>query len=258
MSRPLRVACLQPLCSDSGEKVVERAVGMITSASKAGAEIVCLPEHWLLGKRPSFEDALLALQREAARSRVVVIAGAGFVRHNQGVAVQSAVFDKTGEELGRQSKTHLYGKERSVAQAGDDYKIFEAAGIKFGIAICHDLVYPEVVRTFALRGADVIFAPARITTSGIEPWHLYLKARALENRIPIVSPNVLAPPRCMGESMIVGLRAKGKIVYPEVLRKGGSRQRILHAKLDLKTAERARRQRLAARRPETYLALTGR
>jgi predicted amidohydrolase len=256
MSRPLRVACLQPLCSGSGEEVVKRAARMVAGASRAGAEIVCLPEHWLLGKRPHFEDALSALQREAARSRVVVIAGAGFVRHDQEVAVQSPVFDKTGEELGRQSKTHLYGKERSVARPGDDYKIFESAGVKFGIAICHDLVYPEVARTFALRGADVIFSPARITTAGIEPWHLYLKARALENRIPVVSPNVLAPPRCMGESMIVGLRAKGKIVYPEVLKKGGSTQQILHAKLDLKTAERTRRQRLADRRPETYSALT--
>ena len=258
MKGSLKVAALQPLSTGSWAEIVKRAARMVAEASAAGAEIVCLPEHWLLGKKPGLERSLPALKEEAIRSQTVVIAGAGFVRKEEGVFVESVVIDRDGKELGRQRKTHLFGKEKSVARPGNEYNIFEAEGVSFGVAICHDLVYPEVARTYALKGADVIFAPAWITTAGIEPWHLYLKARALENRIPIVSPSVLSPPRLPGRSMIVGLEARGKIVYPAVLAEGGPTERVLLATLDLRAAERARRQRLASRRPETYSALVNR
>ena len=256
MRNSLRVAALQPLSTGPRRAVERRVLSLVAEAAKGGAEIVCLPEHWLPGKRPDLGPSLPMLKQQAARSHVSVIAGADFVEAEGGLSVESVVIDRDGKELGRQKKTHLFGKEKSVARAGDEYNIFETAGVKFGIAICHDLVYPEVARVFALRGAEILFAPAKILRTGIEPWHLYLKARALENRVPVVSPSVLAPPFFGGGSMIVGLQAKGTIVYPTVLARAGARQTILYANLDPDAMKKHREGRLRSRRPETYSALT--
>lgn len=255
MTGSLKVAALQLLCTGSRREVEERALELVEGAATRGAEIVCLPEHWLPGKTPDLRPSLPMLKQAAGRSKVCVIAGADFVEAEGPMTVESVVIDRDGKEVGRQKKTHLFGREKLVAQAGAKYRVFETGGVKFGVAICHDLVYPEVARILALKGAEVIFAPAKIGTTGIGPWHLYLKARALENRIPIVSPNVFAPPLYDGGSMIVGVLAKGSIIHPTVLARAGSRQRILYADLDLHAIKKHRDDRLRSRRPETYSGL---
>src|SRR5437899_6078302 len=56
---------------------------------------------------------------------------------------------------------------------------------------------------------------SRIVKYGIEPWHQYVTVRSLENRIPIVAPNVYSPPWFPGASVIVDLHEdpKTKISY---------------------------------------------
>jgi len=187
---------------------------------------------------------------------VHVIPGAGFFEDQGKVTVTSVVLGPDGEEVGRQEKTHLFGRENEKASRGDSYSAYVCSGVKVGITICHDLVYPEVARILALMGVEVIFAPARIRRRGIEPWHLYLKARALENRIPIVSPNVVDPPRYTGGSWIVGLTAaKDGIVYVNDLASAARGEKVLLADLDLEAIQKYRLERLAARRPETYSEL---
>jgi len=236
--------------------VVERAVKLVSRAAKAGAQVVCLPEHWLPGPRPNLGDSLSSLQEVAREYRLHVVTGADFFEDQGRVTVSSVIIGPEGEVIGKQSKTHLFGREKGKASPGDSYATYDCMGAKVGVAICHDLVYPEVVRILALKGADVIFAPARIKKSGIEPWHLYLKARALENRIPIVSPNVVKPPGYLGGSRIVGLTAsRDGIVYPKVLASAGAVEKILLVSLDLEAIRKYRLARLSARRPETYSEL---
>lgn len=235
--------------------MVDRATRLVSRAAGAGAQVICLPEHWLPGRKPNLGVSLLNLQRVAKEYSVHIIPGAEFFEERGTVTVTSVVMGPDGE-VGRQSKTHLFGREKERATPGDSYSVSVCSGAKIGIAICHDLVYPEVARILALKGAEVIFAPARISRWGMEPWHLYLKARALENRIPIVSPNVVDLPRFSGGSRIVGLVASADgIVYTKVLASAGVGEKVLLADLDLKGIEKHRLQRLAARRPETYSEL---
>jgi predicted amidohydrolase len=83
--------------------------------------------------------------------------------------------------------------------------VFAAAGVTFGIAICHEgFRYPEVARALALGGARIIFAPHWVTTDDgtlprrwCDPSSPYnekaLLCRALENTVYVAASN------CAGE-----------------------------------------------------------
>jgi len=51
------------------------------------------------------------------------------------------------------------------------------------------MAFFETPRLAAENGADILFSPTQIKTEGIQNWDIYLKARALENRIPVVACN---------------------------------------------------------------------
>ncbi|MFL5644130.1 MAG: carbon-nitrogen hydrolase family protein, partial [Chloroflexota bacterium] len=84
-------------------------------------------------------------------------------------------------------------------------RTFVAAGLTFGIAICHEAYrYPEVTRALALSGAQVVFVPHYVVTDdGSLPtrWcdahnpynEKALLVRALENTIYIAAANNAGP-----------------------------------------------------------------
>jgi omega-amidase len=250
----LRVAAVQMECSGSMVEIEERALKMIRRAARLGAKFACLPEHWVPEVVEEPAELFKPFEEEARRSKIHVISGGDFVREGDSTFVESFLFGPEGL-VGSQRKVHLFRRERRRAIPGNQYQIFKAGGVKVGIAICHDIVYPEVPRILALKGAEVIFSPARIGKTGLYPWDLYLKARALENRIPLVSPNFLSG-SSPGGSELVGVEDIGDgVVYPRVLKRAGSSPRLLVADLDLSAAMKLRHQRLRARKVETFSAL---
>jgi predicted amidohydrolase len=59
------------------------------------------------------------------------------------------------------------------------------------IAICHEGVYPEIVRGLALNGAEIIIRPTLIEPSVMTGmWELQNRAHALFNQVYVVSPNL--------------------------------------------------------------------
>ena len=225
---------------------------MVGEAARKKAQIACLPEHWIPGRRPNIEDEVGLFAEVAREAGINVVLGADFGLRSDIVTVESVVIGPKGV-IGRQRKTHLFGRERRLAAPGNDYTIFDVGGLKVGIAICHDLVYPEVARILTLKGAEMIFAPAKIVAAGLEPWELYVKARALENRVPVVSPNCVDPPRFRGQSLVVGVSASEEgIVYPRPVTKAGLEPAVLLADLNLSGMKSFRQRRLEARRTETY------
>ena len=229
---------------------------MINEAAGEGARMICLPEHWIPGSRANLEEELPLLAEIARETGTYVISGADYSSRGRTTTVEGVIFGPRGE-VGRQQKVHLFAGEKNRATPGDAYSTFELDGVQVGLVICHDLVYPEVTRILTLKGAEIIFAPAKIGAAGLEPWELYVKARALENRVPIVSHNFLGPPKYPGASLIVGLSVEpGEgVVYARVLARAGSEPKVLIADLDLRLIERYRRERIRARRPETYSEL---
>ena len=76
----------------------------------------------------------------------------------RGIRATHLVFTpKGGMDLYR--KIHLAPQENGDCEAGNRIRVFEAAGIRFGIQLCYDAHFPELSTAMALEEADVIFIP---------------------------------------------------------------------------------------------------
>lgn len=88
-------------------------------------------------------------------------------------------------------KRNLVGTtpEHFVFTPGTESQIVEAGGMRFTLAICWDMGFPEMAREAALGGADLILVPA----AWREPWgfqyDLSSAARALDNGVYVASAN---------------------------------------------------------------------
>jgi predicted amidohydrolase len=193
----------------------------------------------------------------ARETGTYIVPGADFSAKGNVVRIESPILGPDGE-VGREAKTHLFRRENRMAIPGDSLRTFDIGGIRIGVAICHDLVYPEVARTLVIDGAELILVPAMITDAGYGPWELYVKARSLENRVPIVSPNAVRSPLYHGGSLIVGfdIYRKEGIVEVRVIKRAGSHNGMILAKLNLESVKKFRTERLNARRPELYSKLS--
>jgi predicted amidohydrolase len=120
--------------------------------------------------------------------------------------VAAFVIDAAGSLLGFQTKNQLDPSEDRHYVPGSGRRIFEAGGLRFGVAICHEgWRYPETVRWAAVRGAKIVFHPqhtgndralpaggARLTEWGSAAAPYYEKAmmcRGLENTVYFASVN---------------------------------------------------------------------
>ncbi|MCB1498569.1 MAG: hydrolase [Bauldia sp.] len=60
-----------------------------------------------------------------------------------------------------------------------------------GIAICHEGVYPEIVRGLAMNGAEIIIRPTLIEPAVMNGmWELQNRAHAMFNQVYVVAPNL--------------------------------------------------------------------
>ena len=82
-------------------------------------------------------------------------------------------------------KSHLFFEERFIFQPGDTgFNVFEYEHVKFGMMICWDWIYPEAMRTLALKGAQVVLQAANLVTPYCPD---AMVTRAIENRVFIVT-----------------------------------------------------------------------
>ena len=254
--RLVRAAAVQvkPI-ETSIKKTILNGIRLARTAAEREADIICLPEHWLPEKQiPTPASPLPELQSLAEEYRVAIVGGAFYEKVRGQTRLSSPVIREDGTLLGRQFKIHLFRFERKYAKPGNNYNIFELDGYKIGILVCYDVDFPEPSRIYALRGAEMVLCPSRIVKPGIAPWQQYVTVRCLENRMPIVAPNVYAPPWFTGHSMITSLHEnpRTKISHPRIASVRREGEGIVIEKIDLSLHSRLRRERFADRRPETY------
>ncbi|MEM7291098.1 MAG: nitrilase-related carbon-nitrogen hydrolase, partial [Pseudomonadota bacterium] len=73
-------------------------------------------------------------------------------------------------------------RESNVYKPGDQSRVIDVSGVKFGLSICYDLRFPQLYREQALAGAQILTVPAAFTRqTGKAHWHILLRARAIEN-----------------------------------------------------------------------------
>ncbi len=239
----------------SVKDTIFRGVKLAKQAAEREADIICLPEHWLPENTiPAAMSPIPGLQSIAEEYGVEVVGGAFYEKVKGQMRLSSPVIGADGTVLGRQFKVHLFRFERKYATHGNSYNIFQLKRCKIGILVCYDVDFPEPSRIYALKGAEIIFCPSRIIRPGITPWQQYLTVRCLENRIPIVAPNVYSPPWFTGHSSILSLKEdpRTRISHPQIASVSRRGEGIVVKEIDLRFHNRLRRERFADRRPETY------
>jgi len=221
----MKVACLQPRILQDRTKCYLEIEQILKSLLKKcnKCDIVCLPERWA----PFFKDTSKNFQKErgndyhfiknlAKNYNIKIISGAIWERRtNVGKPIITCYFfNENGEEMGRQDKIHLYSYEREQFESGKELKIFKLNNSDyFAILICFDIAFFETPRLAVENGASILFSPTQIREDGMYNWDIYLKARALENRVPIAACNSVGhyfKRNFLGNSKIISF-TKGKI-----------------------------------------------
>lgn len=206
----MRVSVLQMVSSTQLTGNLERARALIARAAQEGAELVLLPEHFgMIGRRDT--DKLAIQERpgsgpiqqclaDAAREHGLWVVGGTLPLspaepNAPRVFNSSLVFSPRGQCVARYDKIHLFcfddGKEQfdesRTLLAGSAPAMFELPSRdghrwRIGLSVCYDLRFPELYRSHARQGADLLLVPSAFThTTGQAHWEVLLRARAIEN-----------------------------------------------------------------------------
>ncbi|MBN1316903.1 MAG: carbon-nitrogen hydrolase family protein, partial [Anaerolineales bacterium] len=120
-----------------------------------------------------------------------------------------------------------------TCQAGDDCVVFDVPNVgRFGLCICYDLWFPEISRTLAWMGAEVILQPSMTVTSDRPLELILIQANAIFNQCYFIGINAVGEYGC-GASLIVDPNGR-------ILQKSAQKDSIITELLDLDQVSNAR------------------
>ncbi|HEY8564323.1 MAG TPA: carbon-nitrogen hydrolase family protein [Beijerinckiaceae bacterium] len=197
--------------SDKAANVAQARDLIARAVDLEGPDWVALPEQfdWAGGttadKLRESEDlgsgpAYAMAQEMAAKHRIWVHAGSLMerVRGEDKVSNTTVVFDRSGREVARYRKIHLFDitapdgavyNESAAVKPGREVVTYECEGLTVGCAICYDLRFPDLFQALAAAGADLIVLPAAFTLqTGKDHWEVLCRARAIETQAYFAAP----------------------------------------------------------------------
>ena len=235
-----RIGLIQTKSYVNNKEGIQNVSKLLKNLGNAETEIVCLPEQWLPNNEiKDYDQEFLEFKKIARDYSMTIVPGAFYEKNENKISINAPVIDPEGEIIGKQEKIHPYDYEKETVSAGTEAKIFKTS-CKFGIMICYDTVFPGVAQMLVNKGAEILFSPSRIVKDGIEPWKMYVQVRSLENRIPIIAPNV-ENTKFGGNSMIIELVKEEKIVKTKITKLEGEFE--MSADIILSNYKEIRRQR---------------
>lgn len=184
---------------------MEKAERMVKEAAENGAKLVVLPEMfncpYSSGYFRKFANAengesVEAMSRWARENGIILVGGT--IPETEGDKLYNTcfVFNEQGEVIAKHRKVHLFDvaieggicfRESKNFSAGNEITVFDTSLGRMGVIVCFDIRFPELVRTMARRGAEVVFCPAQFNmTTGPRHWELSIRARAMDNEIYFV------------------------------------------------------------------------
>lgn len=170
-------------------------------ARAGGADLVIFPEMALTGynigadrirelAQPSDGAMVQSLCEMARRHAIGVLCGFPEAKGTR-VYNSAALIDGSGALLSICRKAHLFGEaDRAAFSAADTLcPLVQFGAWSLGLAICYDVEFPELVRAYALAGADAVLVP----TANMLPYTgvatRVVPARAEENEIYVAYAN---------------------------------------------------------------------
>ena len=282
--REVVFAATQMACSKNSKDNIDKAVNIIESAAKKGANVVLIQELFetqyfckdqkeeLFELAKPFEDnPTIRLMSKVAKDNNVVLPISFFEKANKAHFNTIAMIDSDGTIMGKYRKSHIpdgpgYQEKFYFNPGNTGFKVWDTTFCKVGVGICWDQWSSEAAKIMALKGAEVILYPTAI---GGEPdnnddfdssdmWQRAMIGHAAVNQVPIVASNRIGSEEgyeisnfFYGRSFITDFTGE---IKAEASR---DKEEILIAKIDLDEAEGFRNSWgiFRDRRPDLYRAI---
>ncbi len=217
-------------------KVEQNCQKIINALDNVNADLIVLPELALSGyyfkdkdeslkyaEDPAHSTMLESLIKLAKKNNYHLVVGFA-EKNNEKCFNSAALIGPDGiEHIYR--KVHLFNEEKFFFDAGDTpFIVNNVNGVKIGIMICFDWVFPEVIRTLAIQGAQLICQPSNLVLTFCQQTML---ARCIENKVFAITANRYGEEkRSQGNLKFTG---KSQIVAPggELLHRAASQREAL-------------------------------
>lgn len=266
----MKIGIVQFSASINKQKNLDKITSYISKAASNNATICAFPEFMMFYTNSSQSAKQLANESEPitgnfvseicknAKENQIQVIGTFYEksRKKDRVYDTSFIVDKSGKIISTYRKIHLYDalgfRESDKMTPGSKIEKPVSTSIgKVGMMICYDLRFPEMSRSLAIAGSEVLIAPSAWVKgkSKEEHWITINKTRAIENGCYVIAPDQTGNIYC-GRSLAID--PYGKILLDMKKKEG-----IGFVDIDLNLVEETRKvlPLLQNRRTDVYSTL---
>jgi predicted amidohydrolase len=162
-----------------------------------------------------------------------LIPGSIYERDGDAVYNTAVAISPEGEIVAQYRKLYPWRPLETTTPGNSGFCVFDIPGVgRFGLCICYDMWFPEVSRTLAWLGAEVILHPSLTSTSDRGAETIIARANAIFNQCYFVDVNI---------SGVYG-GGRSQIIDPDgnVLQMATEHEAVLTEVLDLDHVTRTR------------------
>lgn len=135
----------------------------------------------------------------------------GLAEKDKDKLYNSAVLVTPQGKKGVYRKLQLFDQEKYLFNPGDkEPEVFDIDGVKVGMMICFDWLFPEIARILALKGADLICHPSNLVLPYAQEAML---TRSLENGVFTITCNRTGKEKRAGKELT--FTGKSQITDPK-------------------------------------------
>ena len=219
----MKAAVVQFKASTDKQVNLKKIISYIQKASLKNAKLCAFPEFMMFYTNSNQSAKQLASLSESingnfvstiaktARENHIQVIGSFYEksRKKDRVYDTSFVINSSGKVISTYRKIHLYDalgfRESDKMTSGSKIaKPVKTSLGKIGMMICYDLRFPEMARSLAASGSQILIAPSAWVKGYMkeEHWITINKVRAIENGCYVIAPDQVGNIYC-GRSLVV-------------------------------------------------------
>ncbi len=250
----MKVAVVQFKASTNKKVNLKKIISYISKATSKNATLCAFPEFMmfytsssqtpkqLVNLAETINGNFVTTIAKAVKENQIQVVGSFYEKSRKKDRVYDTSFliSKSGKVLSTYRKIHLYDalgfKESNKMVSGSRItKPVKTSIGKIGMMICYDLRFPEMARSLATAGAEVLVAPSAWVKGNMkeEHWVTINKTRAIENGCYVIAPDQVGNIYC-GRSLVVD-------PYGKILLDMKKKQGIGFVNIDLNKVKQTRK-----------------
>ncbi len=191
------------------EQVKASDIVVLPELANTGYNFLNRQQAFSLAGRPEKSQFVEMLAQHAQKNKQIIVTG--FHELSGDKLFNSSLMITEGGIVGTYRKVHLFMHEKEIFASGDlGFPVFDVNGLKLGMLICFDYLFPEAWRIMGLRGARIVLHPSNLITQNAR---IAIPAQAMTNRFFIITANRIGTERTVtfnGHSFITD--PSGKVV----------------------------------------------